>query len=57
MILIVSYGCLSALYGADEPENILLDGGLEEIKKVEDVIAGTNELGRISSHVYSKGVD
>jgi len=42
MILMVSCGCLSALYGADEPENILLDGGFEEIKKVEDVIAGTN---------------
>ena len=39
--LFMSVLCLSSLYAADEPENILIDPGFEEIGKEEDLIPGT----------------
>ena len=53
--LLMSFVCLSALYAADEPENILLDPSWEEIEKVEDLIAGTNGPWQVRGAEAAKG--
>ncbi len=55
VILLVLCVYMSGLCGADEPENILADPGLEEIKEEEDLIAGTNGPWQVRGAEAAKG--
>ena len=53
--LVMTFVCLSALYAKEEPENLLLDPGFEEIKKPEDLIAGTGGPWQVRGAEAAKG--